>query len=86
MDMKAIITSFLTHPRTLKTSQNRHIYEVISTTSPPASLIKNPKLNCRMNTGHIDNIKHSPKSYDYQLSNASKNIKNEPEQINIQGA
>ena len=62
--LKAMINSFPTHPRTSRTSQNRQIYEVISSTPPPAPFIKNPKLNGRMSTGHIDSIKHSSESYD----------------------
>ena len=50
--------------------------KIIRCTTPPASLLKNPKLNCKANTGHIYKIKHSPESCYLNLSNAPKNINN----------
>ena len=50
--------------------------KIIRWTTPLASLLKNPKLNCKTNTGHIYKFKHPPKSHTFQLSNTSKNMNN----------
>ena len=41
----------------------------------PASIIaQNSKFNCETNTGHIYKVKHSPESWNLQVSNEPKNI------------
>jgi len=37
-------------------------------------LFKNSKLNCKMSTEHINMGKPGPESYNYQLSNAPKDL------------
>ena len=49
----AVIYSFLTHLRTRRMAQRKWRNEMIRCTPPPASLLKNPKLNYSANTGHI---------------------------------
>jgi len=56
---------------------------VISSPPPSASFLKNSQLNPEANTGHIDKIKHAPERYDSQLSDASGNIKNCEELVNL---
>jgi hypothetical protein len=56
---------------------------VISFPFPSASFLKNPQLNFEANTGHIEKIKHSPKRYDSQLSDASGNVKNGKELVDL---
>ena len=68
MLLKGMIHSFQTHLGTSKTVKNRYIYEVIISSPPSASLIKNAKLNCKPNTDHINIIKPGPESYHYWLS------------------
>jgi len=63
--------------------KNRWIYEVISSPPPSASVLKNPQLNPEANTGHIKMIKHAPERYNLQLSDASENIKNSEELVNL---
>jgi hypothetical protein len=53
---------------------------VISST-PPASLTKNSKLNCKTSTGHIDMVKKFPERYDSKLLGASIIMKNKSEQV-----
>ena len=45
---------------------------------------KNPKLNCKLNTGHIHMIKGSLESYELQLSNKPRNAKIEEKLVNLQ--
>ena len=42
-------------------------------------MIKDSHSNCEMNTGHINILKHIPKSCNLDLSNAPKNTKHCPE-------
>ena len=56
---------------------------MISSPPPSVSFLKNPQLNPEANTGHIRTIKHGPKRYDPQLSDASMNIKNGEELVNL---
>jgi len=51
--------------------KNWWTYEVISSTAPSASFLKNPELNCEANTGHIKKLKHSTERYDLQLLDAA---------------
>ena len=44
----------------------------------PSSFLKNPKLTCKTNTGHINKVGHPPESCDLGLSNEPKNAKNGP--------
>ena len=46
--------------------------EVITSIPPHASLMKNPKLNCKTSTGHINKVKAGPQSYNSQLSSVSR--------------
>ena len=41
-------------------------------------MIKNSHLNYKMNTGHINMLKHRPESFNLDLSNIPKNSKNGP--------
>jgi hypothetical protein len=52
---------------------------MISSTSLPASLIKNSHLNYKVSTERIGKIKHSPESYNLQLSGEPKNAKQSEE-------
>ena len=40
------------------------------------SMIKNSDLDCGINTGHINTLRHIPKFFNLDLSNAPKNAKN----------
>ena len=55
--------------------------KIIRYTTPPASLLKNPKLNCKANTGHIYKVQNRPKRCNSKLSNAPKNAENGPESV-----
>ena len=71
-----MIYSFITHPGTLRMAHKWWRNKLIRCTTPPPSLLKNLKLNCETNTGHIYMVKHRPESCNSQLSNAPKNINN----------
>jgi len=84
MLLKGVNCSFQKHLRTSKMGENGSIYKVISFPSLFASFLKNPQFNPEANTGHIEMIKHAPKRYDSQLSDAPKNIENREELVNLQ--
>ena len=56
---------------------------MISSPPPSVSFLKNPQLNPEANTGHIRTIKHGTERYDPQISDASMNIKNGEELVNL---
>jgi len=60
--------------------QNQWRNKIIRCTTP-ASLLKNPQLNCKTNTGHIHKVKHPPESCNSQLSDALKKMKNGSELV-----
>ena len=78
MFLKAVIYTFLTHLRTQIIVRYEWRNWIISVTSPPLSIIKNSYSNFEMNTGHIDTLKHVPRSCNLDLFNAPKNAKNGP--------
>jgi len=58
---------------------------VISFPSLSASFLKNLQLNFEANTGHIKKIKHAAERYNLQLSDASGNVENGEELVNLRG-
>ena len=48
------------------------------------TILKNPKLNCKLNTGHIHMLKIVSESYNLQPSNELKNTETGQELVNIQ--
>jgi len=49
-------------PKNMKNGPELVKKSIFKCTTPPASLLKNPKLNCKTNTGHINNVKYFLKS------------------------
>ena len=73
VDNSSIKIIFESNPELVEREVNRWTCE-------PA-LLKNPKLNCKMNTGHIYKLRHPHKRCNFQLSNAPRNINNGEELV-----
>ena len=58
---------------------------MINPPPPSASFLKNPQLNPEANTGHIEGVKHANERYDSHLSDASGNVENGEELVNLRG-
>ena len=76
MALKAVIHTFQAHPRSQGTKKIECRKEVINSPPPLESSMKNPELNCKTSTEHIDKVKVGPKSYKDQLSSVLKSLKN----------